>query len=224
MEQIVQHWKPIVVSDDPFYKFLIVDNWYTPNEEKAIWSELDFYSNLPKQEIIRAENSIVARDDKGNSLGKSYRFYIQDYYTDVGRSKSHIFNCMYKQNTPEFGNLVDNIVPYNRSYWSCNKQSTMVSYYEENDHYKEHSDTFMWSQLIWFVKDESLLNGGDLVFTDSNIKVKLKHNRCVFFPSCYMHKVLPLNFKNKINEMGYGRYTITHFWFFNTENKPFVGK
>ena len=67
MEQIVQHWKPIVVSDDPFYKFLIVDNWYTTNEEKAIWSELDFYSNLPKQEIIRAENSIVARDDKGNS-------------------------------------------------------------------------------------------------------------------------------------------------------------
>ena len=44
-EKIEQHWKVNVVNDNPTFPFLVIDNWYSPNEEKAVWKELDFFNN-----------------------------------------------------------------------------------------------------------------------------------------------------------------------------------
>ena len=84
--------------------FLVIDNWYTPNEEKAVWKELDFFSATPKDKIDRAENTIVARNEDGSSRSKAYRFYIEEFYNK--RELSPIINCMYKQLTPEFHNII----------------------------------------------------------------------------------------------------------------------
>ena len=45
-----------VVKNNQF-PFLVCDNWYTKNEEIAVWKELDYYSSLPKENQIRAENT-----------------------------------------------------------------------------------------------------------------------------------------------------------------------
>ena len=49
-------------------------------------------------------------------------------------------------------------------------------------------------------------------FPDSKQKVELKHNRAVFFPSMFSHRVSPVKMKIEPKEIGYGRYTITHFY------------
>jgi hypothetical protein len=41
-EKIEQNWKVQIIKDNPTFPFLVIDNWYTPNEEKAVWKELDF--------------------------------------------------------------------------------------------------------------------------------------------------------------------------------------
>ena len=79
-EKIEQNWKVQIIKDNPTFPFLVIDNWYTPNEEKAVWKELDFFSTTPKEQIDRAENTIVARDPDGTSKSKAYRFYIEDFY------------------------------------------------------------------------------------------------------------------------------------------------
>ena len=164
MEKIEQNWKVKIIKDNPTYPFIVIDDWYLPHEEKNVWKELDFYSSHDK--IERAETSVVARDKQGNSLSKAYRFYPNEYYTERGMSKSHIQNYMYKQRMPKFHKiLTDNCMPYARSFISSNRDATLMSYYEENDHYHDHHDTFLWTCLVWMVREPRLFNGGDFQFS-----------------------------------------------------------
>jgi len=210
-EKIEQNWKVQIIKDNPTFPFLVIDDWYTPNEEKAVWKELDFFSATPKDQIDRAENTIVARNPDGSSKSNAYRFYIEDFYNK--REISPIINCMYKQRTPEFHKIIGECMPYARSFHSSNSDSSLLSYYEENDHYKPHHDTFAWTCLIWMVKEPRLFNGGDFKLNEPDIEVKLKNNRMVMFPCCYLHSVSPVKFHTQPKEIGYGRYTITHFYY-----------
>ena len=212
-EQIQQNWKVQVIKDNPTFPFIVVDNWYTPEEEKAVWKELDYYSSMPKDQIDRAENTIVARDDKGNSLSKAFRFYVNQYYTELGLNKSAIFNCRYKQRLPEFHQYINQCMPYGRSFLSTNADSTLISYYEQDDHYDAHYDTFLWTNCIWMVREPRLFDGGDFDFPETGHEIKLKNNRAIFFPCCYSHRVSPVKFHTQPKEIGYGRYTITHFYY-----------
>ena len=211
MEKIEQNWKIQVVKDNPTFPYIVIDNWYTPKEEKKVWQELDFYTS--HEEIDRAENTVVARNKDGSARSHAYRWYIPEYYTDIGYEKSHIFNYMYKQKTPEFHEIIKECMPYARSFLSTNRDTTIISYYEEDDHYLPHHDTFLWTQLTWFVKEPRMFDGGDFVFPEPGHTIKLKHNRTVFFPCCYEHQVTPIKFHTKPKEMGHGRYTITHFYY-----------
>jgi Rps23 Pro-64 3,4-dihydroxylase Tpa1-like proline 4-hydroxylase len=210
-EKIEQNWKVQIIKDNPTFPFLVIDNWYTPGEEKAVWKELDFFSVTPKDQIARAENTIVARNEDGSSKSKAYRFYIEEYYKKS--EISPILNCKYKQRTPEFHNIISECMPYARSFLTSNKDSSLLSYYEENDHYEPHHDTFAWTCLIWMVREPRLFNGGDFKLNEPDIEVKLKNNRMVMFPCCYLHSVSPVKFHTQPKEMGYGRYTITHFYY-----------
>jgi len=211
-EKIEQNWKVTAVNDNSTFPFVVVDNWYTPNEEKAVWKELDFFSAIPKEQIDRAENTIVARGRDGIAKSNAYRFYIEDFYKK--REVSPILNGMYKQKTPQFHKIIkDNCMPHARSFLSSNNDSSLISYYEENDHYKPHHDTFLWTCLIWMVREPRLFNGGDFKLNEPDVEVKLKNNRMVMFPCYYLHSVSPVKFHTQPKELGYGRYTITHFYF-----------
>tara|TARA_Y100000004_G_scaffold168785_1_gene202488 strand:- start:89 stop:793 length:705 start_codon:yes stop_codon:yes gene_type:complete len=209
-DMIEQRWKANTVLDDEKYPYVIVDNWYTEKEENAVWKELDFYSVINQKE--RAENTIVAKKD-GVPLSKAYRFYIEDYYKEKYRHISTILNCGYKARSKEFHSIVEKCIPYYRSFASTNRDSTLISYYEENDHYKPHFDSFMWTMLIWMVKEPRHFDGGDFVLNEPGHEIKLKNNRMVLFPSCYLHSVNPIKFHTQPKEIGYGRYCITHFFY-----------
>jgi len=210
-EKMQQYWDVKIIKDNPVFPFLVIDNWYTPNEEKAVWKELDFFSATPKDQIDRAENTLVARHSDGTSKSKAYRFYIDGFYKK--RELSPILNCMYKQLTPEFHNIISECMPYARSFLSSNKDSSLLSYYEEKDHYESHHDTSLWTCLIWMVREPRLFNGGDFTLNEPDIEVKLKNNRMVMFPCCYLHSVSPVKFHTQPKEIGFGRYTITHFYY-----------
>ena len=180
--EIKQNWIVNIVKENPTFPFIVIDNWYTPSEEKAIWKELDYYSSPPKEHIDRAENTIVARYSDGTAKSKAFRWYLNNFYTIDGLKKSAIFNCMYKVRTP-------------------------------HDHYDSHHDTFLWTQCTWFVREPRLFTGGDFDFPESGFEIKLKHNRTVFFPCCFLHRVSPVKFHTQPKEIGFGRYTITHFYY-----------
>ena len=211
-EIIEQYWNIKVVNDDPVFPFVVIDNWYTPSEEKAVWKELDFFSATPKDQIERAETGVVARDPDGTARSNAYRFYIEGFYKK--RELSPILNCMYKQRTNEFHKLLkENCQPYARSFLTSNADSSLLSYYEDKDHYKHHHDIFQWTCLIWMVREPRQFSGGDFKINEPDIEIKLKNNRMIMFPSCFLHSVSPVKFFNQPKEIGFGRYTITHFYY-----------
>ena len=211
VEKIEQYWIPQIINNCEF-PFLVVDNWFTPNELTAVWKELDFYLSTPKEKLLRAASTVAAKDpETKKSLSESYRFYPDSIY--AARDLSPILNYTYKQRSREFHQYFEQMLPWGNSFLTCNKDSAMVSYYEDNDYYKHHHDTFMWTCLIWLYKEPKQFDGGDLHLADPDTEIKLKNNRMVMFPSCYSHAVSPIKFKSKLKELGWGRFCITHFYY-----------
>ena len=210
--QIEKNWI-LKYSKEEKYPFVIFDNWYTSSEEKAVWSELNFYNSLPKKYTYRSENTLTAKKN-GESLSNSYRYYIDSMYKNT--TISPILNCKYKQKSKEFINLIQPLLPYSRNFVDKTNVSSMISYYGNNDEYKEHWDTSAWTMCIWFFKEPKLFKGGEFQFPEFNTEIELKHNRAVFFPGCYLHKVKPILLSNENEYDNNGKYTITHF-FFNSE-------
>ena len=47
--------------------------------------------------------------------------------------------------------------------------------------------------------------------TESGVDLECLHNRMVIFPGYYAHEVTPIKWIDKVDEFGWGRFTITHF-------------
>ena len=201
-----------VCRDNKVFPYLLVDDWYTPEEEKLIWNELDFYTC--KETLYRAEDTIVAQNFDGSPKSTSFRVYLDIIYKKGGRKFSHILRFQQpKIFSEEIKKAFKKTTPMSRTWLTCNADSTLVSYYENNDHYRPHYDQFLVTVLIWFYREPKAYSGGDFTFNDTDVILESKHNRLVMFPCYYEHSVSPIIMHNKTSELGSGRYTITHFYF-----------
>lgn len=210
-----EQWDVKIINENPLFPILIIDNYYTKQEENFVWNELNFLLSDDKKNLHRSEKGKdVARDEKGNAKGTSYRFYMDNIYTPEYRHTSPILRLLKKVQTLDFHKIIEKLVPYGRLFSQTNSDSTLVTYYEDNDKYDTHIDTFMFTQCTYFVREPRIFEGGDLVFKDIETKVNLKQNRSVFFPSCFYHQSTPINFKRNIDSIGFGKFTISHFYYY----------
>jgi len=210
-------WKVNVVNEEGRFPYLVIDNWYNSEEKKLVETELSYYLNSKsKEELHRIGNGQdVARDVKtGESKAKGYRWFPSAMYKQSFRDMSPIIRFIKKSQTHEFHKIIDRVRPAGRNYRVTNNDDTIVTYYHENDEYKAHTDKFYWTQCIWMKKDEDAFEGGDLALYDAKQTVKLKDNRCIFFPSAMFHQSTPIKFNKKNPELGDGKFTITHFYWF----------
>ena len=206
----------LLINKDTNFPCLVIDNWYSAEEEKAVWKELDFYTN--KDKFYRSENTVTATDSNGNSLSSSFRTYIDRVFRDATRD-STIVKLREKLRTDKFYSTIEEAIPMGRIFKDTNASSNLISYYEENDYYDEHVDIFLFTVLIWFHKTPKLYTGGDLYLKDSDTKIISKHNRLCVFPCYYKHQVTPIEWTQKPDELGHGRYTITHFYYTTPSGK-----
>ncbi len=209
--EIEQNWIVKKFDKNPTYPFIVVDNWYTPEEEEGVWSELNLFSHMT--DIHRAEDTIVAREKDGTSKGYSYRWYTNNFYHSDNFDRMPIERCLYKVRGEEFRDLIDFCVPYKRSFGVSNRNANLISYYESNDYYDAHFDSFSWTHLVWFYKEPKKFDGGEFVLDEPGVTVKCKHNRAILFPCPYLHRVTPIKMKEEGLPFGHGRWTITHFYY-----------
>lgn len=200
---------------------VLIDNWYSPSEEKRIWKELDFYSEKDKFE--RAEWQEIATDEKGKHLGEHFRIHLDKFYTNEARDLkiSDILNFVSKAQTDDFRNAIKKCAPaYSRTFTETNISYTLVSYYDNADYYKPHHDSFFWTILIWFYREPQAFTGGDLIFPEfHNYRVECKHNRLIAFPCFYLHGSETVNLPEEKRDKSLGKYTITHFFHFDTSRR-----
>jgi len=183
-----------ICNDNKVFPFLYVDDWYTPEEEKLIWKELDFYTNPIT--MHRAEDdkkgSGAATDKDGTSKNKAWRLYLDATYSR--REVSHILRLQpLKMSSDEIQDAIKETGPNFRMYGITNFVKMMTT-------------------ICWFYHTPKSYTGGDVTFTDIDTILECNHNRMVMFPSYYFHMVHPIKMKDKNSEMGQGRYAIQDFY------------
>ena len=192
-------------------EILLIENWYSKEEEERVWKELDYYTNKDKFEGA-IESGNVATEKDGSFKGDHFRVHLDQIYTPKGRSLSDILKYHSKIQQPQFHNLIKEVSPeYSRTFMTTNITYSLISYYENSHYYKAHHDAFFWTILIWFFKEPKIYKGGNLIFKEFDQTINCKHNMLCAFPSYYLHEVVPIEIPEENQNKGLGRYTITHF-------------
>ena len=200
---------------DGKYPYVVIDDWYTPEEEENVWKELDFITQPNLMSKPTDPKSHAALDSNKKPLAKHLKLFTSDLYTPEGRKYSHISLLAGKQKTEKFEDeIVKNGLPdHHQSFVNCSKVNCLISYYENSDYYKSHADSFNYTTFIWLYKKPKSFTGGNLVLTNSNDTIECVNNRLLLIPSFYQHSVTEVN-QSAQSKVGYGRYCISTFWNF----------
>lgn len=209
-------WKVQQIVSNTSQPFVVIDNWFTDDELKSVKAELNHFVSLPKEVIERSEKgNDVARYNDGKSKSYCHRFYLDKIYTEIGRDFSPTIGCRYKHFTDDFKKSMNGVFKnYMQFHPQINDTYTMLSYYENDDHYDTHYDNSVYTTVVWLFDEPKQFEGGDFEFSESKQLIKIKNNRAVIFPGIYQHKVKPISMKDdKLS--GKGRFTISYFHYIN---------
>jgi Rps23 Pro-64 3,4-dihydroxylase Tpa1-like proline 4-hydroxylase len=169
--------------------FCIVRDFYTKDEIELLSNELVKL----KPHFGGPEKTGTAHDILGNVKKENKGIFLDIAHPIVKLNRKVL--------RPEF---VHELI---KEHWffkyikHCNKDSTLVSYYEDSDHYKEHEDSCIVTAIHYHWKEPKMFSGGDIYFGD--FKVPISNNCLLIFPSCTEHSVTAMQ--------GSGRYATTQF-------------
>ena len=195
-------------------QYLIVDDFFNQSELIHLWKELD---TLQSKNVLQPPSITAgAKDASGNIIKKNSGIFLDDYYKN--REDSSILNMYDKFICPEIYERFSTMSPEFKYAFYVNFDRTLLNYYENNDHYKPHTDAAILTCLYWCYKEPKAFEGGDLTLHQIGEVIGMKNNRLVIFPSHNVHSVSPVSIE-EVGE-GKGRYSISKFLFVY----PSVGK
>ncbi len=171
--------------------FFTVDEWYSPEEIKEVWKELDFLSDFKKFTFD----------------GETIQINLDEAYSN--HNISNILSYRYKDKLELFANQVDRTFPEDirNEFLDCKKIRTSLRYFHQSMGWKEHSseDKFVSYHFLW--KEPINYQGGDLKIGDRFIKSY--QSRLVFMKGSYPKQITGVNFLDITRTFGNGLYLIT---------------
>ena len=196
-----------VISDSK--DFLVIDDFYTDTECVDIWKELDFLTYDRK--LMPPNETGTAHDQTtGEPLKKNSAIFLDGIY--ARRELSNILTINRKLFSPEVTEIFDDMDNCFKYVHHTNYDATLISYYEEKDYYKAHTDASILTYLYWCHKEPKKFEGGDLILSELDEGITYKNNRLVIFPSWRLHEVTPIKMIEEVEpNSGFGRYCITNF-------------
>ena len=189
---------------EPFWHTIIYD-FYTPEEEKLIWQELD-YLDLPNKPLLHASET-----GDPEAVNRS-RLFLDNLYGYNYRHFSKILNITSRKIfSQEFLDLTKSN-PFSNHLKYSNTDSTLVSYYKNKSSYPLHFDVTTLSSITTFWKKPQKFTGGHLVFGEYNYIPEMDHNTLIFFPGFVKHSVTETIIDEEDELAGNSRYSITKFY------------
>ena len=197
----------IIKTIEPF-PYLIIEDLYSEKELAYIWQELDFLTNPSKLEPSEhiAPTYYYNPPLKQNSSLSLDEIYSKRKISNILTTNKKIFD---KQILDEFSDLCFSYQNINET----NFDVTLLSYYENGGYYNEHSDSALYTCITWFFKEPKAFSGGDFNFNQYDIKMEIKNNMSVIFPSFVSHSFDEIKMSEDFDLQlsGYGMYSMTQF-------------
>lgn len=185
---------------EPF-PHLIIEDFYSEDELKLIWQELDFLTSPHKLIPANIDGSIQS----SNALSGS----LLNIYKDLKYSNIALINK--KILLPEIKDAFLSLSEFFGHITMANNMFIKIKYYENGHNYPKHQDVARFTGINYLYKEPKKFEGGDLYFNDYSYKIELKNNMFVLFLGCIYHTVLPIQLKENDYITGNGRYSITNF-------------
>lgn len=187
---------------------VVIDNYYDASACSLIWNELCFL-NSRNDKLDLPEDSGTAYDANKVALKKNKSIFLDKIY-----GNNRIISDILCENRRIFSqNLIEKMTDYHSFYKFIKNtiyDSTLISYYENTDHYKPHHDQAVITLITWFYKQPKQFSGGEII-VENEVKIDCKYNRTIIFPSILVHEVPPVIVPENFVGQNYGRYSITQF-------------
>ena len=190
----------------------IIDNFYTDDELKLIWEELDFFTYSDK--LQPPEGTATAQNPDGTSRKQNRSLFLDTVWSNQ-RNLSNILKVNRKIFENEMALIKDSPSWFFKNLL-CDRDTTLISYYENTDHYKPHRDAVNVTVLTWFFKEPKRFSGGDLILysADENSErrvIEVCNNRVVIFPGSTLHEVSKISIDPMYQNQKLGRYCMSQF-------------
>ena len=187
---------------------IVLDNFWTDEEIRLIWEELEFFTYFNK--LQNPENTETATLD-GKPLKNNRGLFLDDVWLS-NRNLSNILQV----NRKIFNNDME-ILKKSPSWFYqmfiCERDTTLLSYYENNGYYKPHADSASITILHWFYKEPKKFEGGNLIlhYNGNQKVIDVGNNKSVILPSTVVHEVTPITMEEQYQNQKLGRYCVTQF-------------
>jgi hypothetical protein len=197
------------MSYEPEVHYLKVENYFSDEELELIWRELDHLNRpgvflLPEETgaSIDIETGMVRKQNAGVFISEIYK---KPKYSAVYGILGKLFQgYTYRFATEHYSN---------RGVLQTEASDHLISYYENQDHYKPHRDNAVSTALHWLWKEPKKFEGGELTFTETGETIPLTNNTMIIFPSYVEHEVSPVVMAPEDCGKGFGRYCLSTFLF-----------
>jgi len=199
----------VYLKKEPF-PHAIIEDFYSEEELKLIWKELEYLTS-PNKMILSGKELRTAKDPLTQLIkSSSYGIDLDEYfskktYSDILVITDKIFNQSLLNQIASLNPLMGHVAHLNDS-------NTKLKYYEDAEEYKGHIDTARFTMTNYFFKEPKKFTGGDLYFKDFDYTIEIKNNMVVFFCGAINHastKLISNDFYDKFS--GYGKYVVTKF-------------
>ena len=194
---------------------VVIDNFYTEEQLKEIMIELKW---VTKPSIMKTESQLSsARDLDTNEILTSKRgVFLEEIY----RNWQHSALITHPKNNFMLPEVRNKLLSFNSLYkilYHCDNRTHLLSYYENSDYYKPHTDITVFTILNYFFTEPKQFTGGDVkLFSSTSDKfadVELRNNRVIIIAGCTEHEVTPIRSELNSGLSGSGRYCNAIFQF-----------
>ena len=189
--------------------FIVLDNFYDEKELQLIWEELEFLNSPEK--LLLPEESGSAKTKDGKIL-KSNRSLFLDSVWNNNRNLSNILTVNRKIFSDDMKVLKESPSWFFQCF-RCERDHTMISFYENCDYYQPHRDESSVTILHWFFREPKKFEGGDFIlhYKEGEYCLNIKNNRSIIFPSFIKHEVTKILMQEEHLNQKLGRYCISQF-------------
>ena len=141
-------------TENKVFPYMLVDDFYTTEEQFLIWEELEYY----RRKNLYSDGKFPGSYGVSPAANLN-RVYLEGIYPD-NREDSNILTVYKKILSQEVLENYRQTTPAARQFENTNNDCSVVSYYEDENNYGEHFDSFMHTVLIWFYKKPKRFTGG----------------------------------------------------------------
>ena len=185
----------------------IIEEFYTEQELALIFRELEFLTTPQKM----TKRPSTATNSNGAPLSESVGVNLDEIYPK--REISDILTINRKMFGANLLGAFASLHPLMTGILRCNRDATLIRYYENNQKYDGHFDTPRFTIASYFYKEPKAFDGGDLHFDDFNYTIPIKNNMVVvFMGSALKHSSTEVTMKTGFPEFsGMGKYSMMQF-------------